>query len=550
MALCSICGGDALSAPDDTAAMVDGARTDGGAIAVAVVSGIVAIGFPGLIIAAKYRLKHWCTKFIDPLIACYAFGIAWGNVFAAAKLNGEGTPMFEGMDLLSQGTVAFALPMLMFGTDLRSIRGAALWCLVAMVLGAVAFTGSTILVHYLFQGSSIEASSHIIAALITAVCVGGTPNMAAVRVALGVDAGTFIAVHTSETVVGAVYVLFMMTCWRRLLRPCFRDYDGGKAPCLCLRAEEEDEELQAGGSIAAGGEVELSSSSSQASAGRLSPGPKGPKSDGAPDHVPSGSLDAESQLPAAGAGAALAESADPPAEQGSNRDGSSDGSPAAAPHSPEDGAGGGVPAGGEQAGAGEEDKADISKMSEGVDAFADMLHPKYRRGLLLALLVDLVVVGVGAGLGLLAGPWSTLVTILLITALSLALSLVPWLRDTPHTFTVGEYIVLAFCTVVGMMADLGVLASTDPLVFASVAAMMGLGVAVHHLLAAAAFIDGDTFIVSSAANLLSPPFVGVACKAVGNKALIAPGVTAGLVGYAIGNFLGIAVGTLLVPASA
>lgn len=46
MALCSICGGDALSAPDDTAAMVDGARTDGGAIAVAVVSGIVAIGFP------------------------------------------------------------------------------------------------------------------------------------------------------------------------------------------------------------------------------------------------------------------------------------------------------------------------------------------------------------------------------------------------------------------------------------------------------------------------------------------------------------------------
>jgi uncharacterized membrane protein len=76
--------------------------------------------------------------------------------------------------------------------------------------------------------------------------------------------------------------------------------------------------------------------------------------------------------------------------------------------------------------------------------------------------------------------------------------------------------------------------------------MMVLAVGVHHLLAGLARIDHDTFIVSSAANLLSPPFVGVACKAVDNKELIAPGVTAGLVGYAIGNFLGVAVGTLLV----
>lgn len=456
----------------------------------------------GLVIMFK-RTGNCCARATDLLIACYAFGIAWGNVFAAAELNKPDGAMFTALDLISQGAVALSLPLLLFQVDIMASRGPAIWCLVSMLLGAVAVVFSTVTMHYAFVGTSIEGSSHIIAALITAVCVGGTPNMAAVRVALRVPATTFIAVHTSEVVIGAIYVLAMMTVWKRALKPCFREYDPEWAPlAICAPAKKDglgDAELTKA-------VPELESKSSVPVPALASPLDKAVEM-AESGHAPDGAMN---EATATGTPTSAESDADlvvVPVEEGAR---------------------------------------DMAKMSEGVESFVDMMSPRHRCGIFKALGIAVVIVGIGAGIGLLAGSWSTMVTILLITALSVVMSLFKAVRDLPHSFTVGEYIVLVFCTVVGMMADLRALAETDPLVLASVTCMMVLAVAVHHLLAGLARIDTDTFIVSSAANLLSPPFVGVACKAVDNKALIAPGVTAGLVGYALGNFLGVAVGTLLV----
>jgi uncharacterized membrane protein len=52
-------------------------------------------------------------------------------------------------------------------------------------------------------------------------------------------------------------------------------------------------------------------------------------------------------------------------------------------------------------------------------------------------------------------------------------------------------------------------------------------------------IDTDTTIITITALSMSPPFVPVVAGALKNKEIIVAGITVGVVGYAIGNFMGI-----------
>jgi uncharacterized membrane protein len=375
--------------------------------------------------------------------------------------------MIKALDLASQAAVGLSLPLLLFGTDIKGIGGPALACVTSMLLGAASVAASTCLLHLAFVRTTIANVSHQIAALITAVCIGGTPNMASVRFALSIDIPTFVAVHTSEVVIGAVYVLLLLTVAKRALSACFRQYDPHRL-LVCFPW------LSSRGSTVQGTE--------------------------------SAKLELTTPHSAVTPPEAIEESFAEAKDEGTPLD-------------------------------------EESAVALGPEAFWSMTRAQHRCGLLAGLGLAVVVLGASAGIGLVAGEWGTLVTILLLTFLSVLLSLVDRVRTLPHTFTLGEYIMLCFCTVVGMMADLRALAATDPLVIAAVASMMVCAVSMHILLAWICRIDVDTFIISSVSNILSPPFVSVACAAVGNRDLMAPGITAGLLGYALGNFLGVAVGT-------
>ena len=52
-------------------------------------------------------------------------------------------------------------------------------------------------------------------------------------------------------------------------------------------------------------------------------------------------------------------------------------------------------------------------------------------------------------------------------------------------------------------------------------------------------IDADSFIITSVALSMSPPFVPVVAAALKNKPIVVPGIILGIIGYAIGNYLGI-----------
>lgn len=52
-------------------------------------------------------------------------------------------------------------------------------------------------------------------------------------------------------------------------------------------------------------------------------------------------------------------------------------------------------------------------------------------------------------------------------------------------------------------------------------------------------IDTDTFLITSTAAICSPPFVPIVAMALKTREILLSGLTTGLIGYAIGNYLGI-----------
>ena len=58
-------------------------------------------------------------------------------------------------------------------------------------------------------------------------------------------------------------------------------------------------------------------------------------------------------------------------------------------------------------------------------------------------------------------------------------------------------------------------------------------------------INTDEFIMTSTALSNSPPFVPVIAAALKNKEVMIPGMIVGVIGYAIGNYLGVAIAYLL-----
>jgi uncharacterized membrane protein len=67
---------------------------------------------------------------------------------------------------------------------------------------------------------------------------------------------------------------------------------------------------------------------------------------------------------------------------------------------------------------------------------------------------------------------------------------------------------------------------------------------IHSLFCRWAGIDVDTFLVTSVSAICSPPFVPVVVGALKNPAVLLSGLTTGIVGYAVGNYLGISLAFL------
>lgn len=361
--------------------------------------------FPALVIWLCYRFP--LINKIGAVIVCYLVGITLGNI----GLLPPGA--FAVQQSVSEAAVALAMPLLLFSMDVRrwiAIAGRALLCMLGATVSIIIIAALAV-----YWVSPYLTDAWKLGGMAIGVYTGGTPNLAAIKEALHVDATTFVIMHTYDTVISLLYIIFCMT----LAKPLF---------------------------------------------GKFLP-----------------------QFVFADAGAAQA-----------------------------------------------------SLEDENISSYAGMFSRKVLVPLAGALLLVMLIVGASVGLiALLPKSFATAVGILAITTGGVIGSFIPKVRRIPKTFQAGMYLIFVFCLTVGSMANLRDLVRIVwPIMFLVLFCIAG-SFLLHALFCRIFKIDTDTFIITSVSAICSPPFVPPVAGALKNKEVLLSGITTGIVGYAIGNYLGI-----------
>jgi len=108
------------------------------------------------------------------------------------------------------------------------------------------------------------------------------------------------------------------------------------------------------------------------------------------------------------------------------------------------------------------------------------------------------------------------------------------------------YFILIFSLTVASMADLKDMFTIGFLGLFAFVAWAYLGSLSLHLILSKIFkVNADDYLITTTAFVFSPPFVPVVAAALKNKDVIITGITVGIIGYVVGNYLGVALGYFL-----
>lgn len=187
-------------------------------------------------------------------------------------------------------------------------------------------------------------------------------------------------------------------------------------------------------------------------------------------------------------------------------------------------------------------------IDESAGAYRALIDPKNIKGLGFALLLSALIFGFSYALNILASKvdpgLGMTVMMLSITSISIALSFVKKIRSIKYTFQLGMYIIYIFCFSVAACADFKALINFNYVIFVYVGVSIVASLMLHAFFCKLAKIDTDTLIITSVSMVCSPPFVPAMAASLKNKEVLISGLATGVVGYAIGNYLGIVVNYL------
>jgi uncharacterized membrane protein len=142
------------------------------------------------------------------------------------------------------------------------------------------------------------------------------------------------------------------------------------------------------------------------------------------------------------------------------------------------------------------------------------------------------------------------VPILTVTTLGIFASLIPRVNKIRKSFQLGMYFIYVLCVIVASMADVAAMFQEENMrIFVNITLFISLvmvgSLVIHSLLSWIFGISVDEYVITSTALADSPPFVPVVAAAMRNKEVVVPGMIIGVIGYAIGNYLGVAIAYLL-----
>ena len=191
-------------------------------------------------------------------------------------------------------------------------------------------------------------------------------------------------------------------------------------------------------------------------------------------------------------------------------------------------------------------RVDDNVESKDVENYRGMFDRKNVGGMFAGLGLSILFLAIGAGLALwLTGKLNELVIILTITTLAIIASFFKKVRELSKTFELGMFFILIFSVIVASLFDIHSVNGGSLMIGLFVAWVMVIAALLHLLFCRIAHVSGDLFCVSQIALLCSPPFVPPVVGAMQNKKVLISGIVIGLVGYAIGTYLGVAVAFIL-----
>ncbi|MBR5702992.1 MAG: DUF819 family protein [Bacteroidales bacterium] len=358
---------------------------------------------------------------IGAILMMYLLGIIVGNLLIY-PFDGVPDKLFPLQDALSSVTIPLAMPLILFACNFRD------WpvgkALKSLLIGLVAVVSVTAAGFFLF-GRRIGSEAPAVAGMIVGVYTGGTPNLAAVKMMLGADEGTYLLLNSFDLIVSFLYLTFLMAAGIRLARKV---------------------------------------------------------------------------LPFQSAGTAG------------------------------------------------NDAAPQSGMARGeTEMYRGVFSREHRAGTLKAIGLAVLIMGAGLGLSmLLTGGINMIVLILTLTTLSIAASFLPAVRSWEKSYDAGMYLVLVFSLVVASMVDVRSIDFSRGIWLLAYVAFVIFGSLLLQVLLGRLFrVDADTAVITSVAMINSPLFVPMIAESMKNRKIIISGITIGIIGYAVGNYLGVLIAQLL-----
>lgn len=166
---------------------------------------------------------------------------------------------------------------------------------------------------------------------------------------------------------------------------------------------------------------------------------------------------------------------------------------------------------------------------------------------LKALGLAAIIAGVSLGLSFaISGKINMVILILSLTTFAIAASFLPSVRKMEKSYDAGMYLVLVFSLVVASMVDVRsidfgrgvwILVYIGFVIFASLILQVLLGIILK--------VDADTTVITSVALVNSPLFVPMIAESMKNRKVIITGIAVGIIGYALGNYLGVLIAGIL-----
>ncbi len=404
-------------------------------------SAIISLGIfvfaPALLILLTEHYR-WAKK-AGAIVLCYACGLLWGNAgFLQSEI--ESSDLAHIQSQFADIAIAMALPMLLMTLDVKRWRRHANRAILSMLFAttAVVTISSTLFFLLPTAGDNSIDASHL-AGMAVGVYTGGTPNLAAIKAGLDIPNAHYLIFHSLDTLVGAFYLMFMLSMAIPLIRR-WLPYSVSKVT---------------------------------------------------PNNSPLSSQD-------------------------------------------------------------NVDKSDTSARALDIygENYKPLLQPRYWIQLGGITLLSLLCVGLAVGItdwAVTHLDWQspTALTIVLLTLSGIALSFIPAVQQLRLAYRYGMYWIYMFCFAVASMANVDSLTQVNPIIILFIIGVVVGSLLLHATLCKLFRVDADTFMVTSVAAICSPPFVPLMARALNNSSLILSGMTTGIIGYALGNVLGISLALTL-----